>query len=411
MLYFYPRAPTKNRSTVWHQRQQANNMSNSRAFSLIVCVVALTKLSCNAWTTPEHTEKPTKDHLLSRRQVVQRQLFLASFCSSGILLPPRAAQAGEVGARINAAVTKSDLGISVRRSVVKGAQVMDGLDGQWEQFSDRFKLGANRGRQADKPLPKVIPPPQPLDGPLASKLLEISDEVLVSLTKIPNSDLAKQLETVALTVGPSFERTGLNIGAIDAKSPRNGEEFNFLCYTHYKAYTDLIIGQKFDFRSFQKDYEQRMGVKVRELLLPDLQALPKLSGSLSDPQIRQARWTDMQDRLQRLGNALVQKGLVAQIDMSVDEDDLTDWLEDPIADLQFNVALDGDVTLNSQILLQEQGFRLYANFGRYAIRNVIQSAIGSPIEITDYYMDTDYNSDPDKFQVKEVLLSIVLESE
>lgn len=51
------------------------------------------------------------------------------------LFTPQAASAGEVGARITRAVTQSDLGVSVRRSVVKGAQVIDSLDGKWEQFS------------------------------------------------------------------------------------------------------------------------------------------------------------------------------------------------------------------------------------------------------------------------------------
>jgi len=48
--------------------------------------------------------------------------------------------AGEVGARITNVVTTSDLGVSVRRSVVKGAQVIDNLDGRWEKFSGECGL-------------------------------------------------------------------------------------------------------------------------------------------------------------------------------------------------------------------------------------------------------------------------------
>lgn len=33
------------------------------------------------------------------------------------------------------------------------------------------------------------------------------------------------------------------------------------------------------------------------------------------------------------------------------------------------------------------------------------------VQILDYYMDTDYNSDPDKFKVKELLLNVVLDSQ
>lgn len=373
---------------------------------LLVSILTLTA----AWNPPSGRLEKKKKRPLSRRQVTQQLLF-----GGGILLVPTSpAAASEIGAKINAAVTESDLGISVRRSVVQGAQIMDGMDGQWERFSDRFHLGSNRARQVDKPSPKVIPPVQPLDGGLAARLLQVSDDVFVAVTKISDVELDRQIDKVTFTVAPSYERAGLNVKGIDANNPRNGDEFNFLTYTHYKAYTDLILEQNIDFRSFQKDFEERIGTKVEQLLLSksdNNSARNVVPGNLTDPRIRKARWTAAQDSLQRLGNALVQRGLVAQIDTTYDDDDLADWLDDDaVSDLKFNVALDGDITLRTQCLLQEQGFRLYPNFGRYAIRNSLQQSLGTPVEITDYYMDTDYNSDPDKFQVQEVLLSIVLES-
>jgi hypothetical protein len=72
--------------------------------------------------------------------------------------------------------------------------------------------------------------------------------------------------------------------------------------------------------------------------------------------------------------------------------------------------LDGDITLQSQILLQEQGFRLYPNFARFAIGYLMQQD-GQQLSVMDYYFDTDYNSDPDKFEVKEILLNVVLDSQ
>ena len=352
---------------------------------------------------------PPPSSRYSRRQVNQQLLW--GGLASGTLLSPGVARAGEVGARITAAVTKSDLGISVRRSVVKGAQIMDGIDGQWEQFSDRFGLGSNRARQSDKPLPKVIPPPQPLDGPLAAQLLDLSDQTFVALTKISFVELDKQIDSVMFTVAPSYERSGLDVSAIDAKRPRNGEEFNFLAYAHFKAYTDLILERKIDFRKFQNDFEEQVGSQVQKLILTndDSSWSQFFAGKLSDPQVRRTRWTATEERLRRFTDALVQRGLVAQVDISYDKDDLTDWLDDAMLDFQFNVALDGDITLSAQVLIQELGFRLYPNFCRYGIRNILQESIGTAVEITDYYMDTDYNSDPNKFEVKEVLLSVVLQ--
>jgi hypothetical protein len=112
---------------------------------------------------------------------------------------------------------------------------------------------------------------------------------------------------------------------------------------------------------------------------------------------------------------------------SIDDDKIEDWIED-ISDLELSYALDGDVTLNAQILLQEQGYRLYPNFARFVMTFLFSSPSPSssssqqpqrvdgrkPWKVggaMDYYFDTDYNSDPDKFEVKEVLISIQLENQ
>lgn len=113
------------------------------------------------------------DYLNRRRQVLLSSipplLVLSQF--------PLVSNAGEVGARITKAVTTSDLGIAVRESVVRGAQTMDKVDGQWEQFSDKFGLGAARKQQDGKPVPKEIPDLKPLDVELARRVLETSDQV------------------------------------------------------------------------------------------------------------------------------------------------------------------------------------------------------------------------------------------
>ena len=72
----------------------------------------------------------------------RRKMLFGALKASGLaaVLIPQPAFAGEVGARITKAVTQSDLGVSVRRSVVKGAQVIDSLDGKWEQFSGGFRI-------------------------------------------------------------------------------------------------------------------------------------------------------------------------------------------------------------------------------------------------------------------------------
>ena len=130
----------------------------------------------DAATAPIHHDTPIP--ILSVDSLRRRQLLLSALASSLVLTQfPQVSNAGEVGARITKTVTTSDLGIAVRESVVRGAQTMDKLDGQWEQFSDRFGLGAARKQQSAKPIPKVIPDPLPLDSALAERILEIADQV------------------------------------------------------------------------------------------------------------------------------------------------------------------------------------------------------------------------------------------
>jgi hypothetical protein len=87
------------------------------------------------------------------------------------------AAAGEVGARITAAVTTSDLGVSVRRSIVRGAQIMDQMDLQSERWSDQFRLGSERAQRSSRPMPKSIPPLQELDTIVASKIVDSTDHI------------------------------------------------------------------------------------------------------------------------------------------------------------------------------------------------------------------------------------------
>jgi hypothetical protein len=159
------------------------------------------------------------------------------------------------------------------------------------------------------------------------------------------------------------------------------------------------------------------------------------------------------DRIDQIGQVLAAKGFVSGVDISLSprhlppgqrsneysnsdktpnrqlrqrvqqqlehlqqDEDLMDWSLGLTDYLQWSVALNGDISLGSQLLLQEQGFRLYPSFGRCAITSLLKQSFSSPggnnlmVDVTDYYMDTNYNSDPSKFEVKQVLLNIVLDT-
>lgn len=212
--------------------------------------------------------------------------------------------------------------------------------------------------------------------------------------------LTKQVETVATKVRPSFERSGASL------EPGSAQAFNFDSYTHYKAYSDLIMTNNLSFNTLKRDFEGKMGQELLPLLL-----LPQEYKSIQ----RENKQNPLDALKQRLSivnqlcTVLCEKGLVAATELStVDDERMEDWAQD-LSDLTFNVALDGDITMNAQILLQEQGFRLYPNYAKYAIAKILQLP-QQTVTIDDYYMDTDYNSNPDEFQVKQVMLNIVLDS-
>lgn len=110
---------------------------------------------------------------------------------------------------------------------------------------------------------------------------------------------------------------------------------------------------------------------------------------------------------------LVSNGLVALAERNdVDSEKLADWTDD-LTDIVLSIPLDGDITLNSQVLLQEQGFRLYPDFGRFCITAALQKSLaetGQSISSDEYYMDNNYSSDPALFEVKQVLINIVIDS-
>eukprot|EP00536_Pseudo-nitzschia_multiseries_P009895 jgi/Psemu1/201960/e_gw1.288.11.1 len=346
-------------------------------------------------------EENSNIHSLQRRNLLRTLTGVASAVAVGISGPSQA-RAGEVGARITRAVTTSDLGISVRTSVVKGAQLADKIDGQWEKFSDTYGLGSERSKR--KETQKVIPDPLPLNTNAAQKILDVSDEVFLKLMpSLSRQNLSFRIGRIAQSTRASFERAGVtfsvepNAAVDDLLVFETAPQFNFVVYAHFKAYSELILekGNSINFPSFLAEFERNVGQRLIESL--------QLADSVSR-------------RLRELG-------LVSNVDRNSVEssEDLLDFVDDALGELVITLTIDGDVTLQSQMLLQEQGYRLYPNFNRFVATEIFREAILDKekqdlirdsihkVSAIDYYFDTNYNSDPDKFEVKQVLLNISIE--
>ena len=116
--------------------------------------------------------------------------------------------------------------------------------------------------------------------------------------------------------------------------------------------------------------------------------------------------TEISENLRNFGFA----ALVEKIEL--DEEKILEWSDD-LSDLQFSIPVDGDITLSSQILLQEQGFRIYPDFTKFLVTSAMDKVLlesKQTVNSDEYYMDTGYSSNPDLFEVKQVLVNIVIDS-
>ena len=291
---------------------------------------------------------------------------------------------------------------------------MDRVDGDWERLSDRFGLGTERSRRQGRPLPKVIPDPLPLNSYIASSFLSASDDIFISLVSdVSSQNLAEKITRIDSLVRKSFERSGVSF---DHNQPISALVFNYWSYVHYRAYCELIIENKVDFIRFRKRFETALGLKIIESLKVEQDSFVRngLENDIPSMQLKQSLNSCITN-IDLLLNEFRTNGFVALCERStIESESINDWASD-LSDLQFSIALDGDVTLNAQILLQEQGYRLIPDFPRFAVMYALNKCFSTyglkeDVDIEEYYMDTDYNSDPDKFEVKEVLLNVVIES-
>eukprot|EP00559_Dactyliosolen_fragilissimus_P003578 CAMPEP_0184863788 /NCGR_PEP_ID=MMETSP0580-20130426/12426_1 /TAXON_ID=1118495 /ORGANISM="Dactyliosolen fragilissimus" /LENGTH=464 /DNA_ID=CAMNT_0027362307 /DNA_START=255 /DNA_END=1649 /DNA_ORIENTATION=+ len=388
------------------------------------------------------------------RKFTRRKVFsipVVAFLSV-LTYKPSASYAGEVGRKITQAVTQSDLGLSVRTSVVRGAQTIDALDGKWERFSDTFGLGQERSKREKRPLPYDIPDPLPLNSLIAAKILTACDETFITtLPEVSSDELTSEIKKIDDLVRKSFERGGLNFSSLSdgenslllsdtsainySKNENIGNLnpplFNYFCYIRFKAYCNIIIFRKIPFNSFRNTFESMLGKRIVALLLePD--SIPKIelrqtslehiSSTRKNSKVFEIYKKSMQLTDCVLA-AMKSYGLISLAQSpQVDPEILEDWISDigtpNASDLEFSLPIDGDITLKSQLLLQEQGFRLYPNFGRFALDYVWKLCFdasesggsGLIVIVEEYYMDTNYNSDPNLFEAKQVLLNFVIES-
>ena len=235
---------------------------------------------------------------------------------------------------------------------------------------------------------------------------------------VTSKDLINRVDDVKRLVRRSFFPS-LNY----QPTPQN--EFNYEMYSHFKAFNDILIENKVTFPRFYAEFEEDIGTRMVEKI-PSVQSSLAVysSSTVVEDQVQNAfKAADM------TGTILSSNGFISSWERTVNsKEDIEDFIEPYTApsgdnfsvtsDLQFTLALMGDVTLNSQLLLQELGYRLYPSFGRWILRQSLLACFpgidnnrkgGVVVNIDDYFMDTAYNSNPDLFQVRQILMNVVLQ--
>jgi len=275
-------------------------------------------------------------------------------------------------------------------------------------------LGAERSKRESRPKPKLVLERLPLDESAALFILDSADSVFLSLVPgLSKEELNQRIQRVNTLVRKSFERSaGL---AFNETSPSTitAFEFNFLSYVYFKAFSDILVEKKVNFGPFRMALENKLGDKIVKIIstAPSKERDPDNAVINSTSSTLRKKMTLALENVDRLMQDFRNKGLIAVSERSqISEEQVADWSED-LSDLQFSLAIDGDCTMNAQVLLQEQGIRLYPDYVRLAVASCIRNTLsGLPLTVTsdEYYLDTDYNSDPDKFEAKQVLLNIVI---
>ena len=121
---------------------------------------------------------------------------------------------------------------------------------------DENGLGAARYNQQPRPKPKDIPDPLPLSKDIAQRVLNICDDTFLKIMPtVSAQELKNRIKKVDTTVRKSFERSGLVID--ENETITSSEVFNYFCYTHFKAFCEIIIESKATFN--RKSFERMLG--------------------------------------------------------------------------------------------------------------------------------------------------------
>jgi len=274
----------------------------------------------------------------SRRSILQGLVF-------SVLPIPAVADEGI------SAVTDSVLGQSVRRSAVRGAQIIDRLDESWERYSDSrrdkqlcdpatgrrlFDNGFRRdGTRVGNPVLGARCEPVPLQ-PVDSNMVDLVVNTALQVSGVP----LEKVQSVEELVKASFMR---DIEKIESIEDRKRKEYNFRVYTTLRAIHESKPGSNFELlwgQTMLKQLAPESG--RRDYVSP----FPEMKDELEDYDYDKDTLLDGLGSLTVALNKLQAAGLVSAFEISIPYDDYGTVI---------TVAADDDVSIGAELLLQRGG--------------------------------------------------------
>jgi hypothetical protein len=266
------------------------------------------------------------------------------------------------------AITDSQIGRAVRKSVVKGAQVADKLDEKWERFSDslrdKSKCDPNTGRRLYDNGKRKDGTPIGSPGlgelcsaepmlPLDVGMTEIILDAAVRSALVASGDraltkadiLRKSIHDTKDLVRPAFERSMQNSMSEDE---RNRGIFKFNSYATLRAIANFMMGgDKSSYRAFQVAWgNDLLSIYAPTANRKDFASpFPKGEDEFQDFDYDKYALLDSLGKLTVTLNRLKAGGVLGYYEISIPYDDYGSVV---------TVALDDYEPIGAEILLSEQ---------------------------------------------------------
>ena len=316
--------------------------------------------------------------------IKNRRTIIQSFCHIGLMSIVQASNAlplvSESVDNVNASlmfqndgipeVTSSKFGQLFRKKAIQGARVVDRLDEKWGRFSDGLR---DEGKCDEETGRRIFDNGFRKDGtrvgnPVLGSLC--SPIELKTLNESAVNNILLAAKKIAIEVNPSLTNNSLNDGIKNvsdrvmssfqsqlmdrSKTPdeRNRAEFNFKIYCLMRTFQGMGCTNE--------TFEVRWGDALVKYLLNNDENLPTLEGNRTLLRIGRGLTDDdvspqLVTSLEALGSCLDELrkyGIIGRAEINVPESSYGNVII---------VAVDDDITIGSQVLLQEQsrtGFHL-----------------------------------------------------